>query len=138
MVLCIVVCVLFYLVTENSFSLIMGIFAIVFTPFGVFKMKAEHPREWVNAFRSTELSFDRVVVRVRDELQRAAVPFEMRGMKKWMGPALKRYSEEFILDKGLAIEVVGCKDSRIFIGPVTNANRRKVEWLKGLVDAALG
>ena len=55
-----------------------------------------------------------------------------------MGPALRWYTEEVILGRGLVIEVVGYKDTMIYIGPVTNANRRNVEWLKGLVDEALG
>ena len=138
MVIGILMCVLLYGGTEEDAYLIMGIFVVVFTPLGYLKMKAEHPREWKNAFRGTGFSFDRVVVRVRDELQRATVPFELRGMKSMMGPVLRRYTEEFILGRGLVVEVVGYKDTMIYIGPVTNANRRNVEWLKGLVDEALG
>ena len=51
MVIGILMCVLLYGGTEEDAYLIMGIFVVVFTPLGYLKMKAEHPREWKNAFR---------------------------------------------------------------------------------------
>lgn len=126
-----------YSLTGEDDYVIAGLIILVMFSLIWLRIRAESGREWKNAHTGTELSFDRVVIRVRNILREADVPFELKGMESSMGPALKMYTEVFQIGEGLDITVWGYRDTAIYIGPVNHGNRKVVEWLKGLVDDAL-
>ena len=127
------VCLFLFIATGVEFYLVLGIFVLLGVPYGLLDTAAKRSMEWRGAHMYTKLSFDRVVIRVRNVLRDAGVPFEMRGMERHWG----NYYEEFRLRSGLVITVRGRYDTAVYIGKVTWRNRREVRMMERVLYLVL-
>jgi len=132
-----VICLLLFLVTGSEFYPVVAFMAVVTLPFGLIKLKGDNQLEWPNAYRRFDLRFHLAFVGVHDALKRAGVHFRMKGREERGIIPDVWYYDELVLD-GVTVTFYGDKSTWIYIGPVDDDTRRDVEWLKGLVDEAMG